>query len=120
MTDHSHVVDEHTHAGVHDPNVHHSPEEVMAEVRKYWIVFGALAALTGITVWLCFGLKMPIHQAIIIALIVASLKGALVAGFFMHLLSEKKAIYGLLVLTVVFFTFLIWLPWHHHIDHMAR
>ena len=119
MTDHAHA-EEHTHGGVHDPNVHHSPEEVMAEVRKYWIVFGALAMLTVITVWLCYGLHLPVHYAIIVALIVAIMKGSLVGGFFMHLLSEKKTIYGLLLITVIFFAFLIWLPLHHHIDHMAQ
>ena len=36
------------------------------------------------------------------------------AGYFMHLLSEKKLIYAVLVLTVFFFLVLIWGPWQHH------
>ena len=54
------------------------------------------------------------------ALIIASIKGTLVACFFMHLLSEKKLIYAVLALTVVFFAFLIWLPVHDMIDKMGK
>ena len=106
------AVDEHAHGGVHDPNVHHSPEEIEREKRVYLIVFGALALLTAATVIACYGLKLPVHDAIAVALVIASLKAFLVAGFFMHLLSEKKLIYSILVLTVVFFAALLWLPVH--------
>jgi len=44
---------------------------------------------------------------------VATVKGTLVAAFFMHLLSERKLIYAVLVLTVFFFGVMIWGPWHH-------
>ena len=112
--------DEHTHGGVHDPNLHHSPEEIKREIRVYLYVFGALAVLTAATVYACYGLKMPVHQAILIALVIASMKGFLVAGFFMHLLSEKKLIYGVLSLTVFFFAVLLWGPWHHFIDMIGK
>ena len=36
------------------------------------------------------------------ALIIACIKGALVAGYFMHLISEKKVIAWVLIVTVVF------------------
>jgi cytochrome c oxidase subunit 4 len=111
---------EHTHGGVHDPNQPHSPEEIKKEIRVYLIVFGALAALTGVTVYACYGLQMRVHVAILIALIIASVKGFLVAGFFMHLLSEKKLIYSVLALTVFFFAVLLWGPWHHFIDAMGH
>jgi len=45
-----------------------------------------------------------------IALIVATIKGSLVACYFMHLISEKKLIYAVLALTVVFFIALLALP----------
>ena len=107
--------DEAEHAGVHDPNVHHSPEEIKREVRVYLIVFGALAALTVVTVAAFYGLKSyPVHVAVMVALAIASVKGFLVAGYFMHLLSEKKLIYAVLLLTVFFFVVLIWGPWQHH------
>ena len=106
----------HEHGGVHDPNAHHSPEQIKREMRVYLYVLGALALLTAATVFACFGLKLPVHQAIVIAMIIACTKGFLVAGFFMHLLSEKKLIYGILILTVVFFAVLLWLPVHDVID----
>jgi len=111
---------EHTHGGVHDPNLHHSPEQIKKEIRVYLIVFGALAALTALTVWACYGLKMPVHIAIAIALVIACTKGFLVAGFFMHLLSEKKLIYSVLALTVFFFAVLLWGPWHHWADMIGH
>jgi cytochrome c oxidase subunit 4 len=101
-----------THDAPHDD--HNSPEHIKREMRVYLIVLGALAVLTAITVWACFGLKLPIHYAVMVALAVASIKGFLVAGFFMHLLSEKKVIYGILILTVIFFIFLMMLPVSHH------
>ncbi len=108
-------VDVHEHAGIGDPNAHHhSPEQIRKEMRVYVTVFLGLAVLTAVTVYACYGLKLPVHTAIIVALIIASIKGFLVAGFFMHLLSEKKVIYGVLILTVVFFIFLMTLPISHH------
>jgi len=53
---------------------------------------------------------LPVHQAVTIALIVATIKGSLVACYFMHLISEKKLIYAVLALTVVFFIALLALP----------
>jgi caa(3)-type oxidase subunit IV len=108
-------VDVHEHAGIGDPNAHHhSPEHIRKEMRVYLAVFIGLAVLTAVTVGACYGLKLPVRTAIIVALIIASVKGFLVAGFFMHLLSEKKVIYGVLILTVIFFIFLMTLPISHH------
>ena len=49
----------------------------------------------------------------LLALAVATIKGSLVAAFFMHLISERKLIYAVLVLTVFFFGVMLWGPWHH-------
>ncbi len=109
------AADEAEHAGIHDPNLHHSPEEIKREVRVYLIVFFALAALTAVTVGSFYALKSyPVSVAIGVALAIALVKGSLVAGYFMHLLSEKKLIYAVLILTVFFFAVLIWGPWFHH------
>ena len=51
---------------------------------------------------------MPV--AVTVALIVATVKGSLVACYFMHLISEQKLIYAVLGLTVVFFVVLVALP----------
>jgi cytochrome c oxidase subunit IV len=45
-----------------------------------------------------------------VALIVATIKGSLVACYFMHLISEKKLIYAVLGLTIFFFIALMALP----------
>jgi cytochrome c oxidase subunit IV len=106
-----HAGHDHAHELGHD----NSPEAVKKEIRKYLYVFYTLAVLTGITVWIST-FHLPIHIAVIIALVVAATKGSLVAAFFMHLISERKLIYAVLVLTVFFFGVLMWGPWHHRYD----
>ena len=80
---------------------HMTVEEVRKHVRVYIMVFGALAVLTVVTVAISL-LDMPIVPALIVALIIAMVKGGLVAGYFMHLISEKKVIAWVLAVTVVF------------------
>ncbi len=80
----------------------HSVEEIRGEVRRYWLVGLALLLLTCITVWVSY-LDVSPAMAVLIALVIAGIKGGLVAAVFMHLISERQAIYSLLGLTVVFF-----------------
>jgi cytochrome c oxidase subunit IV len=83
--------------------------DIDRHVRIYITVFVALMALTIITVAVSrFHLPVPI--AVTVALLVALIKGSLVACYFMHLISEKKLIYAVLVLTAAFFVALIALP----------
>ena len=83
--------------------------DIDKHVRIYITVFVALMVLTIVTVAIAqFHLPMPI--AISVALLVATIKGSLVACYFMHLISERKLIYAVLVLTVVFFAALLALP----------
>ena len=84
-------------------------DDVKKHVRVYITVFVSLLALTLVTVSVSY-LHMSVVPAIIAALIIASVKGSLVAGYFMHLISEKKVIYAALILTGVFFLFLMFLP----------
>ena len=77
-------------------------EEVHKHIRVYLTVFAALAVLTVITVGVAY-IHMPIVPALIVALIVASIKAGLVAGYFMHLIGEKKLIHSTLILTLVLF-----------------
>ncbi|HTO94476.1 MAG TPA: cytochrome C oxidase subunit IV family protein [Bacteroidota bacterium] len=84
-------------------------------VRVYVTVFAALLALTIITVTIStFHLDPP--AAIAVALLIASVKGSLVAAYFMHLISEKKLIYAALGLTAIFFLALMFLPVSHYAD----
>lgn len=83
------------------------------DIRKYaglyLKVFGALMILTAVTVTAAsFDLAVPL--AVLVALVIATLKGSLVASFFMHLVSERPLIFAALVLTAVLFTALIALP----------
>ena len=93
----------------------HSADAVRDQVRKYLFVFGALLILTIVTVSISY-LRLAVVPAIIAALIVASVKGSLVASYFMHLISERKFIYFVLVLTGIFFIGLMTLPLIHHLD----
>jgi caa(3)-type oxidase subunit IV len=115
---------EHDVAAMVDPNIHHghTPEEIRKEMRVYLTVFAGLAVLTAATVGACYGLKdtLSVHATIAVALVIAATKGFLVAGFFMHLLSERKVIYGVLILTLFFFAVLLWGPWHHNYDMFGR
>jgi cytochrome c oxidase subunit 4 len=83
--------------------------DIDRHVRVYIIVFVALMVLTIVTVAISY-LHLPVAMAVTVALLVASVKGTLVACYFMHLISEKKLIYAVLILTVVFFAALLALP----------
>ena len=83
--------------------------DIDKHVRIYITVFVALLVLTVVTVAIS-RFHLPVHQAVTIALIVATIKGSLVACYFMHLMSEKKLILAVLALTVVFFIALLALP----------
>jgi cytochrome c oxidase subunit 4 len=89
--------------------------DIDRHVRVYIMVFVALMALTIITVAIS-RLHLPIPEAVTIALIVAVIKGSLVAGFFMHLISEKKVIYAVLGITVAFFVVLLFVPTLTHFN----
>lgn len=84
-------------------------------VKTYIMVFIALAVLTGVTV-LAAGLDFAVAMAIAVGLLIAIVKGSLVALFFMHLSHEKKLIYFSLLLTVIFFFALLLLPFFTQID----
>lgn len=87
----------------------HSVDDIRKSVRTYYAVFGALMVLTIITVAVSY-VHLPVAAAITVALIVATIKASLVAMYFMHLLHEEKVIYWVLVLTVIFFIFLMFVP----------
>jgi len=84
-------------------------EEFRHHVRRYLYVFYALLAGTIITVLASY-IPFGDHSInIAVALVIACGKACLVAGFFMHLISERKLIYGLLAFTACFFLGLMFL-----------
>ena len=82
---------------------------VREHVRVYVLVFVALAVLTIVTVAISY-LHLPTVLAISVAMVVATVKAGLVAGYFMHLLTEEKVIVWLLLLCVAFLLFLFVIP----------
>ena len=96
----------------------HTVEEVKKSVRTYLVVFAALAALTILTVSVSY-LDLEPAAAIAVALVIAAVKASLVAMFFMHLIDERRAIYWILILTVVFFVALMFLPVGTDSDHIG-
>jgi len=87
----------------------HPPDHFSHHVRRYLLVFYALLFGTLITVgasYIPFG-----HHAVNIgvALFIACGKAFLVAGYFMHLISERKMIYGIMAFTAFFFIGLMFL-----------
>ncbi len=83
--------------------------DLRRHVRIYMTVFVALAALTVVTVSVSY-LDLALPAAIAVALLVATIKGSLVACYFMHLISEKKLIFTVLILTALFFLVLMFVP----------
>ena len=89
--------------------------DIDRHVKTYVLVFVTLMVLTIVTVAIS-RVHLPVAMAVTVALIVASIKGSLVACYFMHLISEKKLIYAVLALTAVFFVVLLALPVITHSD----
>jgi cytochrome c oxidase subunit 4 len=87
----------------------HDAESIRKEVKAYIVVFFSHAMLTVLTVAVSY-FHMPVTLAIVVALSIAAFKGTLVASVFMHLRAEKRAIYWILLLTVVFFIVLMAIP----------
>jgi cytochrome c oxidase subunit 4 len=83
--------------------------DIDKHVRIYISVFVALMVLTIVTVAIS-RYHLPVPVAVTVALLVATIKGSLVACYFMHLISEKKLIYAVLALTAAFFVVLLALP----------
>jgi caa(3)-type oxidase subunit IV len=89
--------------------MHSDPAEVKKKIRTYLTVFGMLMIFTVLTVTASrFHFGVPV--AVTVALIIAAMKGSMVAAVFMHLSAERKWIYGALLLTVVGFIILMSLP----------
>ena len=95
----------------------HAADDIKKSVKTYYTIFGALMVFTVITVAVSY-LHLPIAMAVLVALVVASIKGSLVALFFMHLSHERKVIYWTLLLTLIFFVFLLFVPLLTNLDRI--
>ena len=98
--------------------MHSDPVDIQKSVRSYMTVFVMLMIFTILTVAVS-RLQFAVPVAIAVALVIAVMKGSMVAGVFMHLSHEKRWIYGVLLLTVVFFAFLLLLPVFTSLDGLG-
>jgi cytochrome c oxidase subunit 4 len=115
--------DSHSHAHAHShPHTHthghshgsgdahgHDHHDVSKHVKIYIAVFIGLLVGTVVTVGMYYVHFESVALTITIALFIATVKAFLVAGFFMHLISEKKTIYAMLAATVFFFAAMMYL-----------
>jgi cytochrome c oxidase subunit 4 len=102
----------------HAGHAGHDPAEIDKHVRTYIMVFATLLVLTMVTVAVSY-LHLEVHEAIAVALVIATIKASLVALFFMHLISERQVILFILALTGTFAVVLLLLPVLTNHDHIT-
>ena len=86
-----------------------SAENLKQEVRKHLLIYGLLLFLTAVN-FIVSKLSLLGEYTVLIVLSLAFVQGVLIAGYFMHLISEKKLIHFVLIMTLVFFLGLLLLP----------
>src|SRR5678816_682022 len=89
--------------------MHSDQESIRKTIKTYWMIGAALFVFTGITVAVN-QVHLAVPLAITVALIIATMKGSMVASVFMHLNHERKWVYGALILTVIGFLVLMTVP----------
>ncbi len=89
--------------------------DIRKEVKKYLVIFAVLLVFTVLTVGASY-LQIGVALGITVALMIASIKGYLVACNFMHLSSEKRAVYFVLIIAVAFFIAMIGIFTFSHFD----
>ena|ERR1041384_1485971 len=88
---------------------HMDIEKTRKTIKMYITIGVTLLIFTALTVG-ANRLHLAVPAAITVALIIAIMKGSMVASVFMHLSHERKWIYGALLLTVAFFIVLMSVP----------
>jgi cytochrome c oxidase subunit IV len=98
--------------------MHSDHESIRKSMRTYLMVGAALFVFTGITVAVN-QVHLAVPAAITVALIIATMKGSMVASIFMHLSHERRWIYGALILTVLGFLVLMTVPMFTQMDSIG-
>lgn len=102
-------------ADAHAAHDDHTAHDVAKHVRKYLLVGATLLTFTIITVFLSYVNFGTQKANVAVAMLVATFKAGLVAAIFMHLSSEKRMIYRILIFTAFFVLglfFLTYLAWY--------
>ena len=82
------------------------------------LVFGSLAVLTAVTVVVGY-LELPFVPALIVALLIATVKAGLVAAYFMHLVSEEQVIRWLVWLSLALLLVMFLLFSVYYVDQIG-
>jgi cytochrome c oxidase subunit 4 len=98
----------------------HTAESAHKQTKIYKVVGAVLFAATVATVAAAEWHHLGISLGIFVAVFIATFKGSLVAGYFMHLFSERKAIHWVLMLTAFFFVAMIALIMWTHQDQQGQ
>src|SRR4026208_1282497 len=98
--------------------MHSDPAAIKKSIRQYLMIGGVLFVGTVITV-LANQVHLAVPLAITVALIIATIKGSMVAAVFMHLSHEKRWVYGTLLLTAAFFVVLLLIPLLTSLDTLS-
>jgi len=86
------------------PQSHDHPVEFNSYVRRCAIVLGVVFVAVGLMIWTSYipEARLDWSPKIAIILLIASCNAFIVAGFLMHLISERKMVYTILGFTVTF------------------
>jgi caa(3)-type oxidase subunit IV len=98
--------------------MHSDPAAIRKQVRTYMMIGAALFVFTVITVGVN-RIHLAVPLAITVALIIATMKGSMVAAVFMHLNHERMWIYAALMLTLIGFLILMTVPMFTNMDHIG-
>ena len=97
-----------------------SNKDLAHHITHYRNVFIYLLIGTALTVSASYFEFDSIVTVIFVGLLIASVKGYLVAANFMHLNSERKMIYWILMLTIFFLVLLLFIPLLWDINNMSN
>ena len=97
----------------------HSAEHI-AKHKKVYITVGIVLLVGTIITVAAANVHLGIILGITVAVLIATVKGSLVAGYFMHLFSERRLIYVILAFTAVFVLAMVGLIMLEHHDQQGR
>ncbi len=103
---------------MNEPN-QSEPIDVQKHVKTYITILVSLLVLTLATVGIS-QITATVTVRITIAVVLAMIQGFLSVGYLMHLNAERKFIYWVLLLTIIFFVVLVFLPLLTVSDSISR
>jgi cytochrome c oxidase subunit 4 len=93
-----------------------SQQDFQAEIKSYRSIFFSLVFLSAVSVGIHY-LHLPTVFNMVLILGIAFIQATLSVCYFMHLITERKLIFLVLILTAVFVISMLGLILHGHFDH---